>query len=88
MSATAMNITLPAIEFEAFNALDICVEQEISEISASLRVMPVGAEMARANLRRYLSRLEAARLALAAARPAQYRAMIQSQFAQDSVCDA
>ena len=82
-----MRINLPAVDFEAFNALDICVEQEINEISASLRVMPASAEMARASMRRYLSRLQAARLALAAARPDHYREMIQSQYARDSVCE-
>jgi hypothetical protein len=87
VNSAMLKITLPAVEFEAFNALDICVETEIQEISANLRTMPASAEMARANLRRYLSRLEAARLALAAARPAQYRAMIQRQFAEDSVYD-
>jgi hypothetical protein len=80
-------ITLPAVEFEAFNALDICVEQEINEISANLRQMSAGAELARANLRRYLTRLLAARLALAAARPEGYRQMIQSQYTRDSVCE-
>jgi hypothetical protein len=38
-------------------------------------------------LRRYLSRLQAARLSLAAARPPGYREMIQSQFAADNVCE-
>lgn len=85
---SAMKITCPSFEFDAFNALDICVEQEINEISANLRAMPASAEMARASMRRYLGRLQAARLALAAARPPQYREMIQSQFARDSVCDA
>ena len=87
MSNAAMNITLPPIDFEAFNALDVCVESEIAEISDSLRIMPATAALARANLRRYLQRLQAARNVLAAGRPAQYRQMIQSQFATDSVCD-
>jgi hypothetical protein len=88
MSTAQMKINLPPLEFEAFNAVDICIETEIKEISADLRAMPAGAELARANLRRYLSRLQAARLAIDAARPPQYRAMIQRQFAADNVCDA
>ena len=88
MNTAMQKITLPAVDFDAFNALDICVEQEINEISANLRAMPASAEMARASMRRYLSRLQAARLALAAARPDHYREMIQSQYARDSVCDA
>jgi hypothetical protein len=87
VNAAMQKINLPAVDFEAFNALDVCVEAEIQEISANLRVMPASSELARASLRRYLSRLEAARLALASARPDQYRQMIQSQFAQDSVCE-
>ena len=85
---TAMQkINLPAVEFEAFNALDICVESEIQEVSEDLRTMPASAEMARAKLRRYLERLQLARRALATARPEGYRQMIQSQYARDSVCD-
>jgi hypothetical protein len=80
-------ISLPAVDFEAFNALDICVEAEINEISLDLARMPATAEMARASLRRYLSRLQAARLSLAAARPPGYREMIQRQFADDNVCE-
>jgi hypothetical protein len=87
MNAEA-KINIPALPFEAFNALDICVESEIAEVSDSLRVMPATAALARANLRRYLERLQAARTLFAAARPAQYREMIQSQFARDSICDA
>jgi hypothetical protein len=87
VNTAMLKITLPAVEFEAFNALDICVESEIQEISANLRAMPASAEMARSKLRRYLSRLEAARLALASARPDQYRQMIQRQFADDNVCE-
>jgi hypothetical protein len=87
VSNAEMKINLPQVEFEAFNALDICVESEIQELSGALRAMPASAEMARASMRRYLSRLEAARLAIAAARPERYREMIQSQYARDSVCD-
>jgi hypothetical protein len=83
----AMKVALPTVDFEAFNALDICVESEINEISANLRAMPASAEMARASLRRYLTRLQAARLSLAAARPAGYREMIQSQYASDAAFD-
>jgi hypothetical protein len=83
-----MKITLPAIEFEAFNALDVCVESEIQEISGTLRLMPDTAALAKDNLRRYLTRLQAARTVIAAARPGAYRELIQSRYARDSVCDA
>lgn len=83
-----MKINLPAIEFEAFNALDVCVEAEIQELSANLRVMPESAALAKANLRRYLERLQSARTVIAAARPGMYRELIQSRYARDSVCDA
>jgi hypothetical protein len=83
-----LKITLPPMEFEAFNALDILLEQEIAELSHQLRVMDGRAELARANVRRYLTRLQTARTLIAAGRPPGYRELIQSQFARDSVCDA
>lgn len=75
-------IMLP-LTFEAFNALDVLVNSELPEISHALARLPPDAKKVRANMLRFVSRLNHARQLLESARPLGYREAIKAEYEKD-----
>lgn len=78
-------VTIPPLEFEEFNALDILLNAEIGDLAYQARAQE-RRELDSARTRRLLERLRALRAKIDAARPAGYADAIRAARA-DTVCD-